>query len=195
MKRLVCRLSELTSIAKGGGIMKRIGFLVLVFFGMTTTGLAADKGFEYYGVKSGMSKKEIREFLDLDSIARADKAKFSRSYENKSIDEMVDEQIKSKIFSERTKALSGKKVGLRFLFTDEGLLWRLDVYVNKPHDPAERIALDNAIKMRFKNYSIQEESSTNQYDGTIEFYRIVMTDDNVLSEAVKRYVIKFLAEM
>jgi hypothetical protein len=150
-----------------------------------------ERPFEYQGIKSGMSKSEVRKSLDLDAVAGALKAKYGLG---ETIDAIVADIFRSGLHAETVKRLKGKDFRLVFFFTDQDLLWRLDVYVDKPADPARQLALDKAVRSRFKDYLIAEESSTSRY-GTTYFYRATMIDSALLKPAVERYTAQYMEKM
>lgn len=175
-------------------MLKLVSFLVLFFCTSEVASLATDGHVEYLGIKSGMTKAEVTSFLDLNSVAQAENSRLSALYSDKSVNEVAAQLLEEGVYTRQTKVLSGKDLQLRLYFTDKGLLWRLDIYIGKPDDPAKRIGLDKAVIARFKGHSINEESSPTRY-GTDEYYRVVMTDNAVLSEVVERYMSEFLSKM
>jgi hypothetical protein len=155
---------------------------------------AEDKPFDFHGIKSGMTRSELRVHLDLDSVAREKMTEDEILYRGKSIDDVVKDLFDGGISAYQVKRLSDREFHLDFYFSDDDRLWRLDVYFYKPSDPAKGIALRQAVQTRFKGFSIKEESATSRY-GTREYYRVIMVDQNVLNPAVKRYVDEYLKRM
>jgi hypothetical protein len=174
-------------------MLKRFSLFILLFCSSSITSLAADTDFEYSGIKSGMTKTDLISFLDVNGIAQNKKATYPGLYRTKDLNEIVSELLEAGIFGQETKALNGKKVKLYFYFTDKELLWRLDVIVHKPSDPARALALERAVNARFKGYRIHEESASGQH-GT-NYYRVVMIDNAILNEAVERYTSEFMDKM
>lgn len=156
---------------------------------------AENKTFEYYGIKGGMTKELIRKQLDLDLVVAGMKSKYPSLFGDKTNDEIVDDILERGLETSLSNQFAGKVFGrLKFLFTDQQTLWRLDVIFPKPDDPAKILAMDRALKTKFSAYSIKEESTTSQY-GTSYTYRVIMIDDKALEGAVQRYADDFLKKM
>jgi hypothetical protein len=180
----------------GGHAMNRIsvGLVLLAVLLPPRSAPAQDRAFDFHGIKSGMTRSEVRTYLDLDSAAAKRKAEFPGLYGQKTMDDMVGLIFAGPVASEDIKRFADKQFRLVLYFTDDQRLWRLDVYFTKPDDPAKLIALGKAVAIRFKDFSVREESETSRY-GTQQFYRVIMLDQSVLDPAVTRYVDQYLKKM
>jgi hypothetical protein len=153
--------------------MIKVILIALLVLGDSVAVLALDKGFEYLGIRSGMKKEEISKLLDLHS------------------EEMFEQGT---ITGEKTNLKDKALWALSFSYTDQGALWRLDIYFPQPDDPAKHIAFEKALKQRFLAPTISEGTSTGEY-GPKHYYRVTLVDQTLLDQAVGRYVKEYLSRM
>ena len=86
-------------------------------------------------------------------------------------------------------SLAGKSNRGSLFWTEDGLLWRIQLRYTVPDDILEKLALREALGKKFRDTEIQESSSTSSRS-TTSFYTIVLMDDAVADPAIKKLVKK-----
>jgi hypothetical protein len=186
----------ITQLAQPPQLFFTVAIAVFYLFSLSAQIVSAENTtFEYFGIKSGMTRDEIKKHLNLADVAESKRGELSSLYGDKTNEEIIREILEEGLVTFYSAKFSSKAFSkLNFYFTDKETLWRLDVSFGKPEDPPRVIALESALKQRFKGHTMKEESSTSQY-GTSHTYRIIMIDDNILNPAVQRYRDDYLKKM
>tara|TARA_B100001093_G_scaffold520386_1_gene615336 strand:- start:3869 stop:4252 length:384 start_codon:yes stop_codon:yes gene_type:complete len=115
-----------------------------------------------------MSKVEFHQACNTDKIL-SNKGSYTKSE--------IEEELHFG-FDYSGSPLEGKKNYISLAWTEDGLLWRIQIDYTKSKDILKGIALKNVLSDKFRNIEIQE--SKGQYSTT---YSVVLIDEKVAGEA------------
>jgi len=160
-------------------IIATVIFTLLLGISLVTAKVNA---FEFHGIKSGMTKEEIRDAWDLEKAAKNSLARNPDFYKDYTVEKMIDWQLNKFIRAEDIEKFSGKVWNaVTFFFDDREKLWRLDVFFRSPSLILEVVALKRVMEERFDTYK-GDPSST----GATEKYTATLLDAKLSIESVER---------
>jgi hypothetical protein len=133
------------------------------------------QAFEYRCLKGGMSKAEFHTACNTAQIL-SNHGDYSKSDIEESLHYGFDYSGSS---------LDGKRNYISLFWTEDDLLWRVQIRYTKSDDILRGIAKMQAIAETFPNEEIQESSSSNSY-GTTEYMSIVLVDHAVSNAAQQK---------
>ena len=158
------------------------------FFFCGTSNSAQDSTFDFHGIRGGMTKEELSIKLDLNRVADYMKKNFSY-YEDETVNEIVKNILNTGIRANRSGHLGWKEKtmwSVKFFFTEEDKLWRLDVAYTMPKTGPRTIALRRVLNEVFKSFLIQEQKDQ---------FVVSMIDADELEGFVERYANDYRSRM
>ena len=153
---------------------------------------------EFHGLKAGMTKAEVKEYLELDKYLDIYNADYS--YSESTLDDLYTDSLKSYYFDKLGhKDISNKRFfAINLFFTDENILWKIQITFNMPSDTLSEIALRNVIGNNFPDANIEEKSGS-EYIGSTSFpyhhFYVIMADEEIAKSAINKLESKFEKEM
>ncbi len=144
---------------------------------------------EFHGLKAGMTKSEVREYLQLDKYLSFLQTKFVSRYNNTTVEDLYSMDIKRFFLRKiKLKDFSSRKKFSHFLmsFTEDGILWRIQIAFNVPKDILKYLALRGAVKNNFPDANIEEKD---------DYIYVIMADKEISESAISKLKIKFEKEM
>ena len=171
--------------------MTKIMLCTIVLFGMCMPTLTMADAFEYHGIKSGMSKSELIEYLKLKEIAR-NKQRELGYFAKKSMDDVLNFIFSIGVHQRDLEEvnhpkLSNKKFTVIFpIFTDDDILYCIHIRYAIPTDPLEVTALKKALDESFPEISI--EKKLDEAFGR-SYYSVLMIDEKIATESIKQKTI------
>jgi len=182
-------------------MFKTMKILVIILILFSAPSVVFSAGVKFHGLKAGMTKKEVIQYLQLAKIANHSKQEYPSLYRDKNDSEIIEDIVNGKIHQFKLEEICSHKdfsnkdfAFLALSFTQDNILWRIGIYFVVPDDSLEEIAMKKAIKKYFPGYKIQEDSSTSDY-GTTNYYVVVMVDHTISDLAIQKYVKSFLKKM
>jgi len=119
---------------------------------------------EFHGLKAGMTKTGVMEYLQVDKIFKYLKTEYPSLYRDKTIDDILTSndiasyhlsEIKHKDFLPRKRFDH-----INVSFTDDDILWKIQIRFSLSDDVLKKIALKDVIKNNFPGATIKEEKGT-----------------------------------
>ena len=157
---------------------------------------------EFHGLKAGMTKTEVMEYLQVDKIFKYLKTEYPLLYRDKTIDDILTSnddiaayhlsEIKHKDFLPR-KEFDHINVS----FTDDDILWKIQIRFSLSDD-LKKIALKDVIKNNFPGATIKEEKGTRSESyGTFPYHYlyVIMADQKIAESAIIKLKNKYKTEM
>ena len=171
--------------------MKRIIFSLVML--LIVTGVFAE-GFEFIGIRSGMTKEEVKMVIEYDKLS------VEGSYNNPKSRFDEDEEIVfgEELYSDKTysnKFTDYPAYMIEFLFTEDNILWKIQIITRRPNVTDKFYSINKeaqlkAIKKTFPNAEfIESEIYSN---GNSNLY-IVLIDNTVYNSAVNKKTIDYLS--
>lgn len=157
---------------------------------------------EFHGLKAGMTKTEVMEYLQFDKIFKYLKTEYPSLYRDKTIDDILTSndiaayhlsEIKHKDFLPR-KEFDHINVS----FTDDDILWKIQIRFSLSDDVLKKIALKDVIKNNFPGATIKEEKGTGSGSyGTFPYHYlyVIMADQKIAESAIIKLKNKYKTEM
>ncbi len=145
---------------------------------------------EFHGLKAGMTKAEVTEYLELDKYL--DIYKKENSYSSiATTDGLYKYGFKFDIINKLGhKDLSNKKFSnIKLSFTDDDILWKIQIIFNMPADVLSKIALGNVIRNNFPDANIEEKSSTESigsFSYSVTSLYVIMSDKEITNSAINK---------
>jgi hypothetical protein len=156
---------------------------------------------QFHGLKTGMNKKEVIQYLQLDKIVNHKKRESSVLYRGKNDTQIMQQIIREGIpqnYLEKIcqhKDFTNKRFANVFLdFTQDEILWRIAVSFYIPNDTLIKIALKTSIEKYFSGHEIKEESNTSGIVA-MHYYVVTMVDNKISNSAIQKHIKSFLKEM
>ena len=157
---------------------------------------------EFHGLKAGMTKTEVMEYLQFDKIFKYLKTEYPSLYRDKTIDDILTSndiaayhlsEIKHKDFLPR-KEFDHINVS----FTDDDILWKIQIRFSLSDDVLKKIALKDVIKNNFPGATIKEEKGTRSESyGTFPYHYlyVIMADQKIAESAIIKLKNKYKTKM
>ena len=139
------------------------------------------QAFEYRCVKGGMTKAEFHAACNTAQIL-SNKGDYSKSD--------IEEGLHYG-FDYSGSPLEGKSNYASLFWTEDDLLWRIQIRYTKSDDILRGIAQMQAISETFPNIEIQESTERSSY-GSTDYMTVVLVDQAVASAAQKKIQIETL---
>lgn len=186
--------------------IQTIAFLLAIIIAPS---VAHSAGVEFHGLKSGMTKNDVIQYLQIEKLMSHNKEKlmshnkhkYSMLYRDKNDKQILDDLVTGRINQSdlekvcKQEQFSKKKFSKLYLsFTEDDVLWRIGVSFYIPDEPLQKIALKQAIEKYFVGKEIQEESVSSKY-GTLHYYVVTMVDEKVSNMAIEKLVRSFSGQM
>ena len=155
---------------------------------------------EFYGLKAGMTKVEVIEYLQLEKILKYLKSEYSYSYTDTTVSDLLDERT-SRVSLEgiKHKDFLDKQFGsFSMEFTDDNILWKIQILFSlSTSDVLKEIALRNVIKKRFPEANIQEEEGVTggQYSYPYHYLYVIMADQKIAESAIIKLENEYMQKM
>ena len=179
-------------------LIQTVAFLLAIII---VPSVAHSAGVEFHGLKSGMTKKDVIQYLQIEKLMSHNKREYSILYRNKNDKQILDDLVTGGINQSdlekvcKQEQFSKKKFSKLYLsFTEDDILWRIGVSFYIPDEPLQKIALKQAIEKYFVGKEIQEESVSSKY-GTSHYYVVTMVDEKVSVMAIEKLVRSFDGQM
>jgi len=157
---------------------------------------------EVHGLKAGMTKTEVIEYLQVDKILNFLKTKYSILYSDKTIDDIVEsDEMKSYYFSEiKHKDFHPRKEfdHINVFFTDDDILWKIQIRFSLYDDVLKKIALRDVIKNNFPGATIEEKKGMRSESyGTFPYHYlyVIMADQKIAESAIIKLKNKYKTKM
>ena len=157
---------------------------------------------EFHGLKAGMTKTEVMEYLQFDKIFKYLKTEYPSLYRDKTIDDILTSndiaayhlsEIKHKDFLPRKRFDH-----INVSFTDDDILWKIQIRFSLPDDVLAKIALKDVIKNNFPGATIKEEKGTSSGSyGTFPYHYlyVIMADQKIAESAIIKLKNKYKTKM
>jgi hypothetical protein len=157
---------------------------------------------EFHGLKAGMTKTEVMEYLQFDKIFKYLKTEYPSLYRDKTIDDIL---TSNDIASYRLSGIKHKDFlprkefdHINVSFTDDDILWKIQIRFSLPDDVLAKIALKDVIKNNFPGATIKEEKGTRSGSyGTFPYHYlyVIMADQKIAESAIIKLKNKYKTEM
>ena len=156
---------------------------------------------EFHGLKAGMTKTEVMEYLQFDKIFKYLKTEYPSLYRDKTIDDILTSndivsyhlsEIKHKDFLPRKRFDH-----INVSFTDDDILWKIQIRFSLSDD-LKKIALKDVIKNNFPGATIKEEKGTRSESyGTFPYHYlyVIMADQKIAESAIIKLKNKYKTKM
>ena len=157
---------------------------------------------EFHGLKAGMTKTGVMEYLQVDKLIKYLKTEYPPLYRDKTIDYILTSndiaayhlsEIKHKDFLPRKRFDH-----INVSFTDDDILWKIQIRFSLPDDVLAKIALKDVIKNNFPGATIKEEKGTSSGSyGTFPYHYlyVIMADQKIAESAIIKLKNKYKTEM
>ena len=157
---------------------------------------------EFHGLKAGMTKTGVMEYLQVDKLIKYLKTEYPPLYRDKTIDYILTSndiaalhlsEIKHKDFLPRKRFDH-----INVSFTDDDILWKIQIRFSLPDDVLAKIALKDVIKNNFPGATIKEEKGTSSGSyGTFPYHYlyVIMADQKIAESAIIKLKNKYKTKM
>ena len=157
---------------------------------------------EFHGLKAGMTKTGVMEYLQVDKLIKYLKTEYPPLYRDKTIDYILTSndiaayhlsEIKHKDFLPRKRFDH-----INVSFTDDDILWKIQIRFSLSDDVLKKIALKDVIKNNFPGATIKEEKGTSSGSyGTFPYHYlyVIMADQKIAESAIIKLKNKYKTEM
>ena len=157
---------------------------------------------EFHGLKAGMTKTGVMEYLQVDKLIKYLKTEYPPLYRDKTIDYILTSndiaayhlsEIKHKDFLPRKRFDH-----INVSFTDDDILWKIQIRFSLPDDVLAKIALKDVIKNNFPGATIKEEKGTRSESyGTFPYHYlyVIMADQKIAESAIIKLKNKYKTKM
>jgi len=146
---------------------------------------------EFHGLKAGMTKTGVMEYLQVDKIFKYLKTEYPSLYRDKTIDDIL---TSNDIASYRLSGIKHKDFlprkefdHINVSFTDDDILWKIQIRFSLSDDVLKKIALKDVIKNNFPGATIKEEKGTRSESyGTFPYHYlyVIMADQKIAESAI-----------
>ena len=157
---------------------------------------------EFHGLKAGMTKTEVMEYLQFDKIFKYLKTEYPSLYRDKTIDDIL---TSNDIASYRLSGIKHKDFlprkefdHINVSFTDDDILWKIQIRFSLSDDVLKKIALKDVIKNNFPGATIKEEKGTRSESyGTFPYHYlyVIMADQKIAESAIIKLKNKYKTKM
>jgi len=143
---------------------------------------------EFHGLKAGMTKAEVKEYLQFDKYIvnfNADYSylKVTEGELYSSIKQIYLEEIDHQDFSNK----QFEKILMSF--TDDGVLWKIQINFSVPSDTLNEIALRSVISDNFPDATIEESKGVTggKYSRPYHTIHVIMADREISESVILKY--------
>jgi len=153
---------------------------------------------EFHGLKAGMTKTEVGDYLQVNKVLKY----VQTVYRNKTVDDLlISEGMESSYLSKiKHKDFHPRKEfdHINVFFTDDDILWKIQIRFSLYDDVLKKIALRDVIKNNFPGATIEEEKGMKSESyGTFPYHYlyVIMTDQKIAESAIIKLKNKYKTKM
>ena len=153
-------------------------------------------GFEFLGIKSGMSKSEVKSVILYNQLVEDEDGSFKFNTYKSDFDGSDKITFSSNAYSTDSNTdnkFANYEASFAYLIYYKDALIEIELYFFKPFDKIELIGEFNALKKIFPNVDILDYSESNRF-GSIDYWIVKLTDslryNNAIKETEEHYLKK-----